>query len=137
MLLFGLFTAISATAVTTCSAGMASSACYSLNERVFGADGVESTIAALGLFLSLVLISLAAARYKLKTRLRRLALAMLILWPVSGLWFLVVAIGNGNAHFIQQVLMICTGLAVIAIGLGINEIIGQQLAGEPAKKVVL
>jgi hypothetical protein len=116
LVVFGLFTAISAllpynctvTPLLRCGAGHGTG---------LGLDAVVSSIAALGLFVSL--LSLAFSR-KLNSSLQRLNLAILGAWLASALVFVGFALRRANqAHFPQDVLMILSGAAIFVIGLNI------------------
>jgi hypothetical protein len=114
LLVFGLFTGVSAflpsqctiTPVLRCGAG---------HGQGLGLDAVTSSLAALGLLISLVCLSLRTAS------LVRLTRAITIAWSASGLVFVVFALTNsGAAYLAQNIFLILYGLALLVIGLNIS-----------------
>jgi hypothetical protein len=120
--MFGLFTATSAAAPNTCLHGRISM-CARIDKTTFGADGIESTLAAVGLFISLVGINvLGLSRKNLSNKYHRLSQATLVAWPASAAFFLIAdskSSVSDSVHLAQQILMIMTGVALFVIGINI------------------
>jgi hypothetical protein len=122
VLIFGLFTATSAAAPNTCHRGYLT-VCARFDRTTFGADGIESTLAGLGLFASLVGINiLGLSKRNLSKRLYRLSQATMIVWPACAAFFLIAASKSNVSdlvHLAQQILMIMTGVALFVIGINV------------------
>jgi hypothetical protein len=125
LVVFGLLTATSAASPSHCTSGTFA-ICGTFGKRAVGPDGLESTVAALGLLVSLVGINILNRHYQLSVLLRRASQCMLVAWLASGLGFLIIIAEGGNAHLAQQVLLIVSGLALVIIGLNVMTAIERQ-----------
>ncbi len=125
LVVFGVFTAISAAAPTNCQTS-AIQICAKFDRRLFSPDGIGSAIAAIGLFVSLIGINWLLYRGKAHSTIQKLAQATLVVWLVSIIIFLIAAATNSNAHLTQQVQLLASGLALVVIGLGISALIEQR-----------
>jgi hypothetical protein len=125
LFIFGLFTATSADAPNTC-APRHISICARVDKASFGPDGVESTLAALGLFSSLVGVNIFNIRTRINKKIKSLSFLMLILWPICGIAFVFAAGGNHDVHLAQQILLIVSGLSMLAIGLNVYPAMGAE-----------
>jgi hypothetical protein len=122
LLLFGLFTGVSAflpsqctvTPVLRCGAGQGTG---------LGLDALTSSLAALGLLISLIGLVLECGNKLAAHPLTRITQVTLAAWSASGLLFVVLALTNGNAHFSQNILLIMSGIALFVIGLDIDTIL--------------
>jgi len=119
LLVFGLFTATSAASSSDCQTSHIR-ICVSVHKRLLGPDGIESTLAAIGLFVSLLGVNLVNARSMASSVLKQAAQVMLVAWPLSALAFVTAADANDGAHLTQQILLITSGLALLTIGLNLN-----------------
>jgi hypothetical protein len=118
LLVFGLFTTTSAAAPVGCAPHYIH-LCATINKRTLGPDGLESTVAALGIFVSLVGAIILNFHTRLNRLLRVSTILLLAAWTVSGIVFVLAAAHNLDLHTYQQVLLIVTGLALLAVGLNI------------------
>lgn len=116
LLCFGLLTATSAAAPINCNPSTIN-LCANINNHRLGPDGLESTIAEIGLFISLTGVILINIKYQLSKSLRYLTIGLLVLLPISGGWFLDAAADNSGIHVAQQVLLIVTGIIIFVIGI--------------------
>lgn len=114
LLMFSLFTAASALLPYRCSVFHLTS-CGPIIAGKIGLDAITSSLAWLGLFVSLG--SLALAEHH-QAWMRQLVLATLVIWSASGLLFAIAAqhAANHAAYLLQFALMVMTGITIIVIG---------------------
>jgi hypothetical protein len=122
LLLFGVGTAVAAVAPAQC-AGTTALGCGVHDGQGLGLDGIFSVLAACGLFISLLGACVLGARHKVSLALVRTTQALLVAWAASGIWFVILALStnSSSAHFPQQVFLVLSGLAFIAIGLNVGD----------------
>jgi hypothetical protein len=132
LFVFGLFTATSADAPNTCQPNEVG-ICAHVAKASFGPDGMESTLAALGLLCSLIGADIFNLRHSVSKSIRWFTFTMTILWTASGVIFLVAAGNNDGVHLSQQILLILSGLALMAIGVNIYEVMGLGSEGKIVK----
>jgi len=114
LLMFGCFTAAAAllpaqcevTPLFRCDAG----------NGWLSLDAITSSLAALGLIISLVTLSLSSYKSGGLTRLTRIVLAA---WTLSGLVFTALALSTHDARLSQNIFMILCGVGVAVIGLNL------------------
>jgi hypothetical membrane protein len=116
LLSFGLFTAVGTILPSECSV----TPILRCGAEKLGLDGLFSGIAACGLLISLMGISVLGRRHRLSAVLTLMTQIILIAWATSGLLFVILAITDGKAHLLQQIFLIISGLALLAIGLNIE-----------------
>jgi len=121
LIVFGLFTAVSALLPSQCTIGVLR--CGADHGQGLGLDTVTSSLAALGLLVSLA--SLVIIR-RLRTPRSQLVTIVLVTWSLSGMIFSWLALTNRNARFTQDIFMILSGLAIIVIGLLDYSLSGHQ-----------
>jgi hypothetical protein len=134
VLLFGVFTATSAASTNSCLPGHFNM-CATIDNKTFGADGLESALAAVGLLVSLIGINLMSVHFKLSKRLMLVSQVMLLAWPLSGLIFLWAADVNDNIRLAQHALLIISGLSLFVIGLDIYAAIERQASSRQIKEI--
>jgi len=122
LVVFGLFTAASALVPTECS-GTTLAGCGSHDGQGLGFDGLFSTIAALGLFMSLVGAARLGTPPKLDVALARIVRITAIAWWASGVIFIILALTDKSALLPEDILLALSGLALAAIGLVIDKTI--------------
>lgn len=118
LLVFGVFTAVSAllpsqctiTPVLRCGVGRGTG---------LGLDAVTSGLASVGLIISL--LSLIIHRAKID-RLRLATLVGAAAWSLSGLYFSYLALTNHNAHFMQDIFLVMSGVVLLLIGLNLQRL---------------
>jgi hypothetical membrane protein len=115
LLLFGLFTAVSALLPSQCTIGLLR--CGADHGHGIGLDAVTSSLAALGLLISLASLTIEG---RLKNLRGHLVGLVLLTWSLSGVVFAWLALTNHNALFAQDILMLLSGLALLVIGLNID-----------------
>jgi Protein of unknown function (DUF998) len=115
LMMFGVFTAVSSLLPSHCA--IAVLRCGAPQGHGIGLDAATSSVAALGLLISLVSLTIAGALHTLQSRLVGL---VLLTWSISGLVFAGLAVTNRDALFAQDILMLMSGLALIIIGLTIG-----------------
>ncbi|MGA3150331.1 MAG: DUF998 domain-containing protein [Candidatus Saccharimonadales bacterium] len=119
LLLFGLFTAISALLPLNCYASVVG--CGAHLNQAFGLHDVTGGIAAFGIFISLMGASTLAALNKLSGVLKRMTWTALIAWSASGILFVILTEVNKGVQLMQQIFLILSGFAVIIIGFIVHE----------------
>ncbi len=118
LLVFGSFTAVGALVTSQCWITPVLR-CGGNYSRGLSFDGLFTTIAALGLFTSLVSLCALYKRQKLNDLLAGVTLIMLISWTAVGLGYVIVTLWVSTpnaAHTLQQVFLILCGLALITVG---------------------
>lgn len=126
LFVFGLFTATSAASSNNCSS-VQQHICATFHNRTFGADGLESALASVGLLVSMIGVNILNTRTKLNKALVQLSKATLVIWCLSGILFLVEATRNIDVHIAQQLLLIASGVALLVIGINIYLAVEHEL----------
>lgn len=128
LLLFGVGTAVATVVPARCVVS-ATLRCGTVVGPGLGLDALFSSIAALGLFASLISACVLSLRYRFPVSLVRLTETIVIAWPASGLLFLAFATSSGTAveaQLWQQISFIVDGLALLVIGLVVHGVWRRQ-----------
>jgi len=127
LVIFAVFTIIAALLPSECSITPILR-CRSIAGNGLGIDALTSTIAALGLFVSLVAVRYLSLHHNLKPWIHNLTQTIFVLWIISGLSFIYIAFTSISTHLIQQILLILSGAIIILVGINIYKIV---ISNEP------
>ncbi len=116
LMLFGLFTAVDALIPAQCSLAPVLQ-CVKYRGQTLGFDSLTSTIAALGLFISLVGVVWLSWQYKINSLLILLIELTIASWIFTSLLFVLLDLTSHNSHLMQQISLVFTGLVIIMVGL--------------------
>ncbi|MGC1177075.1 MAG: hypothetical protein WA843_03305 [Candidatus Saccharimonadales bacterium] len=119
LLMFGLFTGAAALLPSRCAITSVLR-CGMGDDRGLSLDALTSSLAALGLFISLVSVSLTAGDHAFRA-LTRVTRVVLVMWSFSCLFFVYLALSHHDARLSQDALMILSGIAVAIIGLNVAD----------------
>jgi len=130
LLIFGL----SMFAVFTIIAALLPSECsitpilryHSIAGQGLGIDALTSTIAAVGLFLSLISLIRLNQISNLNSITNRLTIFFCAAWLITSFYFIYIAIRKFSTHNPELILITLTGFVIALIGLNVYEIIKMK-----------
>ncbi|HSX47756.1 MAG TPA: hypothetical protein VLF63_03205 [Patescibacteria group bacterium] len=108
--------------------------CRVIHQSGLGIDALTSTLAALGLFLSLIAIRNLSLHHKLSKKLHLFTQLIFVLWIISGLLFIYFTFSKISTIAVEDILLILSGAIIVLIGVNINEIVKIELRN--TKKVL-
>jgi hypothetical protein len=117
--LFGVFTAVSTLLPLGCSATDPRCGIYA--SQIFGPHVITGALASIGLFMSLIAGWAIAARQKVNNKSLRPLQLVTVVWSISGAAYIPLAITGDHLELSQQIFLVFSGLAIIAIDLVLDQ----------------